>query len=81
MSDTKYAIKRFIDELRNYARNMKNITSWFKRQLEIIYEMDNIITRDEAIELIKRVVNQYLEEVNKVRDKIEKVKNELGTTG
>ena len=77
MSDVEHVI----DALKSYATSMKNATDWFREHLESIYDIDDIISKVEATELIKRVINNYLERVNEIVREIENVRKALMNEG
>jgi CRISPR/Cas system-associated protein Csm6 len=70
-----------IDKLKGDASSMENATDWFREHLNGIYDIDDIMSNDEAIELVKRVINQYLRKVGEIISEIENVKKTLETTG
>jgi len=60
---------------------MENATDWFREHLGSIYDIDDVISKVEATELIKRVINHYLERVNEIVREIENVKKALMSEG
>jgi len=77
MSDVEHVIST----LRSNASSMENATDWFREHLESIYDIDDIMSKDEATELIKRVINHYLGKVSEIMHEIESVKKTLEGTG
>ena len=70
-----------IEKLKSVALSMENATDWFREHLNGIYDIDDIMSNDEAIELVKRVINQYLGKVSELVREIEDVKKALESTG
>jgi len=77
MSDVEYVI----DALKSYAASMENATDWFREHLGSIYDLGDVISKPEAIELIKRVINIYLGKVNEIVREIENVRKALMSEG
>ena len=74
-------VEHIISTLRSNASSMENATDWFREHLGSIYDIDDIISKNEATELIMRVINHYLERVNEIVREIENVKKALMSEG
>jgi predicted RNA-binding protein with EMAP domain len=74
-------VEHIIEVLKSNASSMENATDWFREHLENIYDIDDIISKVEATELIKRVINNYLERVNEIVHEIESVRKTLVNEG
>jgi len=70
-----------IEKLKSDASSMENATDWFREHLNSIYDIDDIMSNDEAIELVKRIINHYLGKVSEIVREIENVRKTLGSTG
>jgi len=77
MSDVEHVI----DALKSYAASMESVTDWFREHLGSIYDLDDVISKVEATELIKRVINIYLGKVNEIVREIENVRKALMSEG
>jgi len=77
MTDVEY----IIEKLKSDASSMENATDWFREHLDNVYDIDDIMSNDEAIELIKRIINHYLGKVSEVVREIENVKKALESSG
>jgi hypothetical protein len=77
MSDAELVIEK----LKSVALSMENATDWFREHLNGIYDIDDIMSNAEAIELVKRVINRYLGKVSELVREIEDINKELGAVG
>ena len=77
MSDVDF----IIEKLKSDASSMENATDWFREHLNSVYDIDDIMSNDEATELIKRIINHYLGKVSEVVREIENVKKTLESSG
>jgi len=74
-------VEHIISMLKSSASSMENATDWFREHLESIYDIDDIMSKDEATELIRRIINHYLGRVSEIMREIENVKKTLEGTG
>jgi exonuclease VII small subunit len=77
MSDVEY----IIEKLKSDASSMENATDWFREHLDNIYDIDDIMSNDEAIELVRRIINNYLGKISEIVREIENVKKALESSG
>ena len=77
MTDVGY----IIEKLKSDASSIENATDWFREHLNSVYDIDDIMSNDEAIELVKRIINHYLGKVSEVVHEIENVKKTLESSG